>query len=89
MLRKLVEADPAALTGKTSRGKTPFDLARENTAAPECVGYLSGENWKLFAAEGAVEAEVVEPLRADAGPLFPTAFCVGRPGWQVVSCKAR
>eukprot|EP01045_Picozoa_sp_COSAG04_P004677 COSAG04_NODE_208_length_20334_cov_13.999852_1_plen_2534_part_10 len=65
VLRKLVEADPAALTAKIMGGNTPLDLARWSKAAPECLAFLSGENWKLFAAEGAVEAEVIEQLIAE------------------------
>eukprot|EP01045_Picozoa_sp_COSAG04_P022343 COSAG04_NODE_2511_length_3989_cov_3.164010_1_plen_1205_part_01 len=64
VLRKLVEAEPAALTAKDKIGKTPLGLARESDVAPECLAYLIGENWKLFAVEGAVEAEVIEKLRA-------------------------
>ena len=58
----------AALVAKTKRGSTPLDIARLSKATPECRAYLSGENWKLFAAEGAVEAEAVEKMWDAASP---------------------
>ena len=63
LLRKLVEPEPTALVAKDENGWTPLDLARDNKTAPECLAYLTGENWKLFLVEGAVEVEVVEKLR--------------------------
>ena len=45
VLRKLVEADPVALAVNAGgSSQVPFEIACEAKAAPECVGYLSGEN---------------------------------------------
>ena len=51
MLRKLVEADPAALAASNEDGETPLDIARNSNAAPECLGYLSGENWTVMVSD--------------------------------------